>query len=108
MASASTQNLPTDFDALISSHDKPILVDFWAEWCGPCKVMGPVLAKVAKEWAGRVTVIKVNTETKPALASRFNISGIPTMILFKGGEEVHRMIGAAPLPHVKNEFERFL
>jgi thioredoxin 1 len=100
--------LPSSFDTLLASHDRPILADFWAEWCGPCKMMAPVLAELAREWKGRLTVIKVNTETRPELASRFRISGIPTLILFKGGSEVHRLTGAAPLAHLKREFESFL
>lgn len=101
-------DLPRDFDSLITSHDKPILADFWAEWCGPCKVLGPVVAELARDWKGRLTVIKVDTEAKPALAARFRISAIPTLILFKGGKEVHRLSGAAPLAHLKREFEPFL
>ena len=102
------ESIPSNFDELLSTHDKPILADFWAEWCGPCKVMGPVLTELARDWKGRLTVIKVNTETRPELASRFRISGIPTLILFKGGGEVHRLTGAAPLAQLKREFESFL
>jgi thioredoxin 1 len=108
MSAADTRRLPADFDALLSSHDKPILVDFWAEWCGPCKMMAPVLSDLARAWKGRLTVIKVNTEAKPALAARYRISAIPTMVLFKGGEEVHRVQGAAPLQHLQRELEPFL
>lgn len=103
-----TAPLPRDFDDLLASHDKPILADFWAEWCGPCKMMAPVLSALAKDWKGRLTVIKVDTEAKPHLATRFQISGIPTLILFKGGREVHRLSGAVPLASLKQEFESFL
>jgi thioredoxin-like negative regulator of GroEL len=71
-------------------------------------MMAPVLKELARDWKGRITVIKVDTEKKPELAGRFGISGIPTLILFKGGKEVHRMSGAVPLPQLKREFERFL
>jgi len=100
--------LPSDFDAFISTHDKPILADFWAEWCAPCKMMAPVLHELAQDWKGRLTVIKVDTEKKPQLAGRFGISAIPTLILFKGGREIHRLSGALPLPQLKKEFETFL
>ena len=101
-------NLHADFQTLITTHDKPILADFWANWCGPCKMMAPVLLELAKAWKGRLTVINVDTEAKPDLAARFRISAIPTLILFKGGEEVHRMQGAAPLAHLQREFGKFL
>jgi thioredoxin 1 len=103
-----TRNLPTEFDALLERHDKPILADFWADWCAPCKMMAPVLQELARDWKGRLTVIKIDTERKPQLASRFGISAIPTLILFKGGKEAHRLSGAVPLPQLKKEFERFL
>lgn len=97
--------LPGSFDELIATHDKPVLVDFWAEWCGPCKMVSPVLEQLAQEWAGKVTVIKVNTDEKPDIAAKNHISGIPTIIMFKGGSEVHRVTGAMPLPRMKQEFE---
>jgi thioredoxin 1 len=95
----------TDFDTFISTQALPVLTDFWAEWCGPCKMMHPVLQDLAKEWKGRLTVIKVDTEKKPHLANRFQISAIPTMILFKGGREIHRFQGAMPLAQLKRELE---
>jgi thioredoxin 1 len=102
------ETLPNEFDALIAHHDKPILADFWADWCQPCHMMSPVLKDLAREWKGRLTVIKVNTEQKPHIAGRFGITGIPTLILFKGGKEVHRLSGAVPLAHLKMEFEAYL
>jgi thioredoxin 1 len=96
------------FNEYINSSDRPVLADFWAEWCGPCKMMGPVLHDLAQEWSGRIKVIKVNTETKPHLAQQYNISAIPTMILFQNGEEKHRISGAMPLARLKSELERFV
>ena len=101
-------SLPGSFDVLLKTHDKPILVDFWAEWCGPCKMLSPVLEQLAKEWKGRITVIKINTDQKPEISSRYNISGIPTVIMFKNGKEVLRISGALPLPALKSAFERFI
>lgn len=94
-----------DFDSFIASQPLPVLVDFWADWCGPCKMMAPVLKDLAKDWKGRITVIKVDTDKKPELSSRFRISAIPTLILFKGGKEAHRLQGAMPLARLKQELD---
>jgi thioredoxin len=99
---------PPSFHEFISSSDKPVLADFWAEWCGPCKMMGPVLHELAQEWGGRIRIIKVNTETKQDLAAEYGISAIPTMILFQNGVEKHRISGAMPLARLKAELERFV
>jgi thioredoxin 2 len=89
------------FDALVSRSSLPVLVDFWAPWCGPCKMVAPEIAKMAAEGAGRFVVAKVNTETVPALASRFRITAIPTMAIFKQGIEVARQEGAMPAPGIR-------
>ncbi len=103
-----TKSLPISFDQLLLSHDKPILVDFWAEWCPPCKMMNPVLSQLATEWKGKVTIIKINTDEKNDIASRYRISSIPTLILFKNGVEIKRSMGAMSLQNVKNLYEQFL
>jgi thioredoxin 2 len=89
------------FDALIGRSALPVLADFWAPWCGPCKMVAPELAKMAGEGAGRWLVAKVNTEELPGLAQRFRISAIPTLILFKAGREVARQAGAMPAPGIR-------
>lgn len=94
-----------DFDVFIGSQPLPVLADFWADWCQPCKMMAPVLKDLARDLKGRITVIKVDTEKKPGLAGRFGISAIPTLILFKQGREVHRIQGAMPLTSLKQELE---
>jgi thioredoxin 1 len=108
MASPEKASLPTDFDNLLASHKRPILVDFWAEWCQPCHAMAPALKQLAQEWKGRITVIKIDTEKKPDLAGRYGITGIPTLILFKDGKEAHRSIGAMPFSRLQKEFESYL
>lgn len=87
---------PADFDELVRDAPGPILVDFWAAWCGPCRMVAPELEKLARERAERLIIAKVDTEALPAVAQRFAIRSIPTLILFQGGSEARRLSGALP------------
>src|SRR5258707_9570800 len=82
-----------NFEAEVIQSDQPVFVDFWAEWCGPCKMLGPVLDEIANEQAGRVKVAKVNVDTNPVLAARFGIQSIPTLLYFAGGEVRDKTVG---------------
>jgi thioredoxin 2 len=93
------------FETLIAHSPLPVLVDFWAPWCGPCKMVAPEIAKVARESARRFVVVKVNTEEAPSLARKFRISAIPTMVLFKSGLEIARQAGAMPAPGIRKFIE---
>jgi thioredoxin 1 len=81
------------FDDLVLQSEKPILVDFWAPWCAPCRAMGPAVDAVAEKFASDATVVKVNVDENPGMSARYNIRGIPTLILFKGGKEANRLVG---------------
>ena len=85
-----------NFEGLVVKSDVPVLVDFWAPWCGPCRMVGPVLDEIAKEYAGKVKVVKVNIDEETGIAGAMGISSIPTVALFKGGEVVDVLVGARP------------
>ncbi len=92
-----TINLNKDnFEQTLNQADRPVLVDFWAEWCGPCKMIGPVLEEIAGEAGDRATIAKVNIDDEPLLASRFGVTSIPTLVVFRGGKEQDRLVGVAP------------
>lgn len=96
------------FDKDVIGSDVPVLVDFWAEWCGPCKMIGPALEEISDELDGRLVIAKHNIDDHPEMPGKLGVRGIPTMILFKGGEAVATKVGAAPKSQLKAWIEQQL
>jgi thioredoxin 1 len=96
------------FDETINSSEVPVLVDFWAEWCGPCKVIAPILAEIAAEQDGRLQIAKLNIDENLDVTRRFEVMSIPTLVLFKDGQPVQRLIGAKPKGQLLQEISTHL
>ncbi len=96
------------FDEVIGSADKPILVDFWAEWCGPCKMIAPILEEFSVEQSDKFTIGKLDVDVNVATATRYSVMSIPTLLLFKGGQVVARLVGAKPKGALLQEITRSL
>jgi thioredoxin 1 len=97
-----------NFDKEVTNSTIPVMVDFWAVWCGPCKVLSPIVDELAKDYAGKLKVGKVNVDENNALAFRFNVMSIPTLKFFKGGKMVGELIGAAPKATIEAELKKHL
>ena len=93
------------FDSTLAEHQEAVVVDFWAEWCGPCKAITPVLEELAQEYAGKVTIVKLNVDEHPGVAARFQVRSIPTLLFFKGGRVVDQVIGAVPKAQIKKRLD---
>ncbi|MBR8741387.1 thioredoxin [Nocardiopsis sp. MG754419] len=96
------------FNDEVLASDKPVLVDFWADWCGPCKQMAPVLDKLAEEYGDKIEVVKINTDQNPDTPRAYNVMSLPTMNVYKGGEVVKQLIGAKPKRVLEKELAEFL
>lgn len=97
-----------NFDETLVGAETPVLVDFWAEWCGPCKTIAPVLEQIAEERKGSLTIAKLNIDDNLQTQARFDVMSIPTLILFKGGEPIARMVGAKGKGQLLEELDRYL
>ena len=97
-----------NFDAEIVNSDLPVMVDFWAEWCGPCRMVAPVVEELAKEYEGKIKVAKMDVDKNRQTPAKFGIRNIPTLILFKGGEVAQTIIGAQPKSSIEAELKKLL
>ena len=108
MAANITTLTDATFTEEVKGSDEPVLVDFWAEWCGPCKMIAPVLEELAGDYAGKLKIAKLNVDDAPQTAQQFQVMSIPTLILFKDGEPAKRLVGARGKGQLVEELEAFL
>ena len=108
MGTATKTTTDATFDSDVLQSDKPVLVDFWAEWCGPCKMVAPVLEEIAAENGEKLSVVKLNIDENPTVARQYQIMSIPTMAVFQGGKIVKQIVGAKPKAAILKDLESFL
>jgi len=106
--SATTQVTDASFQKDVLDSEIPVLVDFWAPWCGPCRMVSPVVEEIAEQYDGKVKVVKVNTDDNPNIATQYGIRSIPTLMIFKGGQRVDMVVGAVPKTTLADTLEKHL
>lgn len=106
--SAASPVTDATFKEEVLDSQVPVLVDFWAPWCGPCRMVAPVVEEIAQQYDGQIKVVKLNTDENPNVASQYGIRSIPTLMIFKGGERVDMVVGAVPKTTLSNTLEKYL
>ena len=97
-----------EFEEVVLKNELPVIVDFWAPWCGPCRMVGPILDKLAKEYEGKIVIAKVNTDENQSWASKYHVRGVPTMLFIQNGEVVKQQVGALPEPMLRQAVDQLL
>ncbi|MDX2230699.1 MAG: thioredoxin [Leptolyngbyaceae cyanobacterium bins.349] len=106
--SAAAQVTDATFKQEVLESDVPVLVDFWAPWCGPCRMVAPIVDEISAQYEGQIKVVKVNTDENPTVASQYGIRSIPTLMIFKGGQRVDMVVGAVPKTTLSTTLEKYL
>jgi thioredoxin 1 len=106
--SQATPVTDASFDTEVIESEVPVLVDFWAPWCGPCRMVAPVVDEISKDYEGRVKVVKLNTDENPSVANKYGIRSIPTLMIFKGGQKVDTVVGAVPKTTLANTLDKYM
>lgn len=106
--SATASVTDASFKEDVLESDVPVLVDFWAPWCGPCRMVAPVVDEISEQYEGKIKVVKLNTDENPNIASQYGIRSIPTLMIFKGGQRVDMVVGAVPKTTLANTLEKYL